>query len=120
MMWGVVGRQAGEVGRLILKVTHCSLCLFLLQKNIPFGLLFQIFSILGLGFRFTPCSMHTCRDRSLPLVTISVEILEEGAPAGYFALVDLDFSFPQKSVGFSGIGLGVSMLVFLLLGLSVR
>jgi hypothetical protein len=33
-------------------------------------LLFQIFSILGLGFRFTPCSMHTCRDRSMPLVTI--------------------------------------------------
>jgi hypothetical protein len=70
MMWGVVGRQAGEVGRLIFKVTHCSLCLFLLQTNIPFGLLFQIFSILGLGFRFTPCSMHTCRDRSMPLVTI--------------------------------------------------
>ncbi len=51
---------------------------------------------------------------------LSVEILEEGSPAGYFAPVDLDFSFPQKAVGFSGIGLAVSMLVFLLLGLSVR
>jgi hypothetical protein len=37
----------------------------------------------------------------------SVEILEEGSPAGYFAFVDLDFSFSQKAVGFSEIGLGV-------------
>jgi hypothetical protein len=59
-------------------------------------------------------SIHASRDH------FSVEILDEGSPAGYLAFVDLDFSFPQKAVGFSEIGLGVSMLVFLLLGLSVR